>query len=212
MVHGGVRWGRGIIMVTGRQLLSEVRAGLRYRRVRSALLASAVPTLLNLVLGQIDSSPRTTRRDFLRWTTAGASTFFLAEAAAGFVAFFWPNKIGKFGSKINVPPASIPKVGEAPIVNRDGKFWLINNEDGALALYWKCVHLGCTVPWNETEKQFHCPCHGSIYNRDGVRIAGPAPRPLDIMALSASGGAVTVDTSKITQRSHYDPSQAVKLS
>jgi len=199
-------------MVVGRQLLSGVWSGLRTRRVRAALLSSAVPTLLNLMLGQIDSSPRTTRRDFLRWTTVGASTFFLAEAAAGFVAFFWPNKIGKFGSKINVAAADIPKVGAAPIVNRDGKFWLINNEDGALALYWKCVHLGCTVPWNETEKQFHCPCHGSIYNRDGVRIAGPAPRPLDIMALSASGGTVTVDTSKITQRSHYDPSQAVKLS
>jgi cytochrome b6-f complex iron-sulfur subunit len=199
-------------MVVGRQLLSGVWSGLRTRRVRAALLSSAVPTLLNLVLGQIDSSPRTTRRDFLRWTTVGASTFFLAEAAAGFVAFFWPNKIGKFGSKINVPAADVPKVGAAPIVNRDGKFWLINNEDGALALYWKCVHLGCTVPWNETEGQFHCPCHGSIYNRQGVRIAGPAPRPLDIMAVSVSGDAVTVDTSKITMRSNYDPSQAVKLS
>lgn len=198
-------------MVVGRQLLRGAWAGLRTRRVRAALLSSAAPTLLSLVLGRIDSSPRTSRRDFLRWTTVGASTFFLAEAAAGFVAFFWPNKIGKFGSKITVAPANIPKVGADPIVNRDGKFWLINNEDGALALYWKCVHLGCTVPWNETEKQFHCPCHGSIYNRDGVRIAGPAPRPLDIMALSVSGGTVTVDTSKITQRSHYEPSQAVKL-
>jgi cytochrome b6-f complex iron-sulfur subunit len=199
-------------MVVGRQLLSGVWSGLRTRRVRAALLSSAVPTLLNLVLGQIDSSPRTTRRDFLRWTTVGASTFFLAEAAAGFVAFFWPNKIGKFGSKINVPAADVPKVGAAPIVNRDGKFWLINNEDGALALYWKCVHLGCTVPWNETEGQFHCPCHGSIYDKHGVRTAGPAPRPLDIMAVSVSGDAVTVDTSKITMRSNYDPSQAVKLS
>jgi cytochrome b6-f complex iron-sulfur subunit len=198
-------------MVGARQLLGEVRAGLRNRRVRAALLSSAVPTLLRLVLGQIDSSPRTSRRDFLRWTTAGASTFFLAESAAGFVAFFWPNKIGKFGSKISVPPANVPKVGASPIVNQDGKFWLINNEDGALALYWKCVHLGCTVPWNETEKQFHCPCHGSIYNREGVRIAGPAPRPLDIMAISVDGANVVVDTSKITQRGSYSPSQAVKL-
>lgn len=198
-------------MVGVRQVLGEVRAGFRYRRVRRALLSSAVPTLLRLVLGQIDSSPRTTRRDFLRWTTVGASTFFLAEAAVGFVAFFWPNKIGKFGSKINVPAASVPKVGASPIVNQDGKFWLINNEDGALALYWKCVHLGCTVPWNETEKQFHCPCHGSIYNREGIRTAGPAPRPLDIMAVSVDGPNVVVDTSKITQRSGYSPSQAVKL-
>ncbi len=199
-------------MVVAQQLLKGAWSGLRTRRVRAALISSAVPTLVSLALGQIDSSPRTSRRDFLRWTVAGASTFFLAEAAAGFVAFFWPNKIGKFGSKITVPAANIPKVGGDPIVDRDGKFWLINNEDGALALYWKCVHLGCTVPWNPTEKQFHCPCHGSIYDKHGVRTAGPAPRPLDIMAITSEGGIVSVDTSKITQRNGYSPDQAVKLS
>jgi len=199
-------------MVVAQQLLKGAWSGLRTRRVRAALISSAVPTIVSLALGQIDSSPRTSRRDFLRWTVAGASTFFLAEAAAGFVAFFWPNKIGKFGSKITVPAANVPKVGADPIVDRDGKFWLINNEEGALALYWKCVHLGCTVPWNPTEKQFHCPCHGSIYDKHGVRTAGPAPRPLDIMAVSFDAGVVTVDTSKITQRSGFSPDQAVKLS
>jgi len=199
-------------MVVAQQLLKGAWSGLRTRRVRAALISSAVPTLVSLALGQINSSPRTSRRDFLRWTVAGASTFFLAEAAAGFVAFFWPNKIGAFGSKISVTAANVPKVGADPIVDRDGKFWLINTEDGALALYWKCVHLGCTVPWNATEKTFHCPCHGSIYDKTGVRIAGPAPRPLDIMAISVEGGAVSVDTSKITQRTGYSPDQAVKLS
>lgn len=199
-------------MVVAQQLVKGVWSGLRTRRVRAALLSSAVPTLAGVLLSQIDSSPRTSRRDFLRWTVAGASTFFLAEAAAGFVAFFWPNKIGAFGSKITVAAGKLPTVGGSPVVNQDGKFWLINNEDGALALYWKCVHLGCTVPWNEQEKQFHCPCHGSIYDRNGVRTAGPAPRPLDIMAVSVDGGNVVVDTSKITQRAAYEKSQAVKLS
>lgn len=198
-------------MVVAQRLLKGAWSGVRTRRVRAALLSSAVPTLAGLVLGQIDSSPRTTRRDFLRWTVAGASTFFLAEAAVGFVAFFWPNKIGAFGSKITVAPTNLPKVGAAPVVNQDGKFWLINNEDGALAIYWKCVHLGCTVPWNDQEKTFHCPCHGSIYDRNGVRIAGPAPRPLDIMAVSVEEGSVVVDTSKIVVRTGYQPSQAVKL-
>ena len=128
-------------------------------------------------LSQIDSSPRTSRRDFLRWTVAGASAFFLAEAAAGFVAFFWPNKIGAFGSKITVPAANIPKVGADPIVDRDGKFWLINNEDGALALYWKCVHLGCTVPWNATEKDVPLPLPRLDLRqaRGAHRRACPAP-------------------------------------
>lgn len=194
-----------------KQVGQRARASLENRTVRAALLSSAASAAVRFVVAQYDSSPRTMRRDFLRWTVAGASTFFLAEASVGFVAFFWPQKIGAFGSEVKVPPAQIPAVGAAPIVNRDGKFWLINNEDGMLALYWKCVHLGCTVPWNEAEKQFHCPCHGSIYNRFGVRTAGPAPRPLDIMTVKASGGSVTVDTGKITQRTDYSPSQAVKV-
>jgi cytochrome b6-f complex iron-sulfur subunit len=200
-----------MVMVGTVRLLKSAWSGLRTRRVRAALIASAAPTLLRFALGQTDSSPRTTRRDFLRWTVVGASTFFLAEAAAGFVAFFWPHKIGKFGSKITVSAANIPAVGAPPIVNRDGKFYLINNQDGALAIYWKCVHLGCTVPWNAASNDFQCPCHGSIYDRNGVRIAGPAPRPLDIMQIEVDGSNVVVDTSKIIVRTDYKPSQAVKL-
>ena len=184
---------------------------LRTRILRAALVASAVPSIVRLLAGRYESSPRTSRRDFLRWTVAGASTFFLAEAAAGFVAFFWPTKIGKFGTKITLSKEDIPQVGAAPIVNRDGKFWLINNEDGALALYWKCVHLGCTVPWNNDEGQFHCPCHGSLYNRQGLVTGGPAPRPLDLMRIDVEGDQVVVDTGKITERTGYSPDQAVKL-
>jgi cytochrome b6-f complex iron-sulfur subunit len=179
--------------------------------VRAALFSSAASVAVRVIASQYDSSPRTTRRDFLRWTVAGASTFFLAEMSVGFVAFFWPQKIGAFGSEIAVSAADIPAVGAPPIVNRDGKFWLINNEDGLMAMYWKCVHLGCTVPWIEAEKQFHCPCHGSLYDRNGVVTGGPAPRPLDLMKVTASGGNVTVDSGTITMRSSYDPSQAVKL-
>lgn len=184
------------------------------RVIRAALVASIVPNVVRLIAGRYESSPRTSRRDFLRWTVAGASTFFLVESAAGFVAFFWPNKIGAFGTKIDVPKSAIPEVGAAPIVNRDGKFWLINNEDGVLALYWKCVHLGCTVPWNNATGEFQCPCHGSIYDRHGVRLAGPAPRPLDLMTIEVGGESITVDTSTsgIKQRAAYDPSQAVKIS
>src|SRR6266542_1033606 len=103
---------------------------LRTRLWRALLLGAAVRGGVPFVVGRIDSSPRTSRRDFLRWTVAGTSTFILAEAAAGFLAFYWPIKIGKFGGKITVTKADIPAVGKAPIVQRDGKFWLINNEDG----------------------------------------------------------------------------------
>ncbi len=181
------------------------------RLVRAGAVAAAARGLARVLLGQLGSAPRTSRRDFLRWTVAGAGTFFLAEAAAGFVAFFWPTKIGAFGGEIQISRDAIPPVGAAPIVNREGKFWLIHNEDGVLALYWKCVHLGCTVPWNQPSGEFQCPCHGSIYDRRGVRLAGPAPRPLDIMRITTAGEGITVDTGEIIIRSEYDPSQATKI-
>jgi cytochrome b6-f complex iron-sulfur subunit len=158
-------------------------------------------------------SRRVTRRTFLRNTVLGGVGIVLIESAAGFVYFFWPNKTGAFGKEIPVPADAIPAVGAPPYVNQAGKFYLINNEDGALALYWKCVHLGCTVPYLEDADEFHCPCHGSVYDRHGVRIAGPAPRPLDLMPISVEGGTVTVDTNpdSLIVRSDYDPSQATKL-
>jgi cytochrome b6-f complex iron-sulfur subunit len=177
-----------------------------------APLLVRLATVVNRLQGH-GSMRRVTRRSFLRNTVLGSISVVLLQVVGGFVYFFWPNKTGAFGTVITVSADSIPAPGASPYVNQAGKFYIINNEpDGALAIYWKCVHLGCTVPWNEGEGDFHCPCHGSVYDRFGVRIAGPAPRPLDLMALTfdAQGNAV-VDTGDVIVRSEYDPSQAVPV-
>jgi cytochrome b6-f complex iron-sulfur subunit len=48
-----------------------------------------------------------------------------------------------------------------------------------MALFQRCVHLGCRVPWCGPSQGFECPCHGSKYNSIGEYNAGPAPRNLD---------------------------------
>ncbi len=48
-----------------------------------------------------------------------------------------------------------------------------------VAITSRCSHLGCSVLWVEASERFICPCHGSVFDADGVRVSGPAPRPLD---------------------------------
>ncbi len=81
-----------------------------------------------------------------------------------------------------------------------------------MALWWRCPHLGCTVPpYDMAADEFHCPCHGSIYNYEGERTGGPAPRLMDYMAVEIDNGDVLVDTGNIIERQDYQPSQAVPI-
>ena len=72
-------------------------------------------------------------------------------------------------------------------------------EEGFVALYQKCPHLGCRVPWCQTSQWFECPCHGSKYNRVGEKKGGPAPRGMDRFSLEVSGGNIVVDTAVAVQ-------------
>lgn len=181
--------------------------------VLGGLLAriAAITARLHSITGTTESK-KIARRGFVRNATLGAVVLILAQLGAGFVRFFWPNKTGDFGKQLTVPASNIPAVQGTPFQYTPGKFYLVHTNDGLMALYWKCPHLGCTVPWVPAEDQFHCPCHGSIYNYEGVRTGGPAPRPMDYMGLNlAPNGDVVVDTGDIRTRSNYDPSQAVQI-
>ncbi len=78
---------------------------------------------------------------------------------------------------------------ESVVKDKDGTYWI--------ALYQRCVHLGCTVPFRNDCSSFKCPCHGSHYNVDGEYLDGPAPRSLDRFQLSFNGDDVVVNTGVI---------------
>jgi cytochrome b6-f complex iron-sulfur subunit len=157
-------------------------------------------------------NPAQSRRSFMRWAILGGLAVAAAESGLIFVRFFWPNKTEAFGSELLAAKKdALPQVGAAPLRNDAGRFYLIRNEDGLMAFYWKCTHLGCTVPWNKDENQFHCPCHGSLFDRHGKVVGGPAPRPMDTMEVRIDGDNVFVHTGRIKPRSEFKPEQVTPL-
>jgi len=156
------------------------------------------------------TKPSIDRRKFLGLAWTGSLTLLFGQAAVAALNYIQPVSKGGFGGAVYAG-----KVEEFLVnsVNRimAGRFFISRTEDGLIALWQKCTHLGCAVPWVESEGQFHCPCHGSLFNRHGEVVGGPAPRPMDIFPVTINNGEVWVDTSKPTERSEFDPSQLTKV-
>ncbi|MGH2751408.1 MAG: ubiquinol-cytochrome c reductase iron-sulfur subunit [Actinomycetota bacterium] len=158
------------------------------------------------------------RRQFLNRAWTGSFLTFLGFFGMGTLSFLWPKVLGGFGTEINagnyddILEQVGPKGGFAPLFIPEGRFWLTFYEGTAegvayettgaadtklLALYRKCVHLGCSVPHCPSSSLFECPCHGSKYRLNGEYYAGPAPRGLDRFTVVRSGSSVVVDTGTV---------------
>ena len=70
--------------------------------------------------------------------------------------------------------------GQGAVIERDGaKVAAYRDETGATLLRSAiCTHMGCVVGWNEAERTWDCPCHGSRFTPKGEVMAGPAGSPL----------------------------------
>ena len=153
-----------------------------------------------------------TRRDFFRGGLLASLMLFGAEFGGASLAFLWPNLKGQFGSKIVAGALTDIKAyieqNDQPYYYGAGRFYIVPYDgtgtntiykglvqDELMALYQKCVHLGCRVPFCQQSQWFECPCHGSKYNRAGEYELGPAPTGLRRFPLSVEGKNVVVDTS-----------------
>jgi cytochrome b6-f complex iron-sulfur subunit len=143
------------------------------------------------------------------------------------IDFLWPRKVKGFGAPVDVPASTIPAPGGDPVRVVEGRFWLVNlaegeggSPGGLLALYQKCPHLGCTVPWRGNfefagrEGWFRCPCHASTFTKEGgILVSGPSPRPMDTMAIEVKpNGDIVVETGQIRKGGQDNPLRAVPYS
>ena len=167
------------------------------------------------------------RRQLLRYSIGGGIALWLLEVTAGTLGFLWPNLSGGFGSKVkigtlddvklantNLPiadgfPAYVPEARAYVVLIDPGRQQFLPGDDtsgggealNVRGLYQRCPHLGCKP--NPCLKNFwmECPCHGSRYDRLGIKAAGPqygpAPRSMDRFSASVDGaGVLTLDTGK----------------
>ena len=153
---------------------------------------------------------RFTRRDMLKtsWAVLGGLAFL--ELGVISLAYMQPRLAeGEFGGLITAGNvADFPNGSVTHIAN--GRFYLARLADGGfLALYQRCTHLGCSVPWDQEAGQLICPCHSSSFSVEGDVLNPPAPRPLDLFPISIANGVVQVDTSRPIQRTAFSPDQVV---
>jgi cytochrome b6-f complex iron-sulfur subunit len=172
------------------------------------------------------------RRQVLRTSLGVGLGLWLAELTAGTIGFIWPNLTGGFGGKITLgtidvvaanldirggptfkqgAPAHFLDARVFPVLLDPSRYEFVPGTspagDGAetnvRTLYQRCTHLGCTPNFCPANFWFECPCHGSRYDRLGIKVLGqqygPAPRSLDrFWSEVDKNGVLTVDTGKIT--------------
>jgi cytochrome b6-f complex iron-sulfur subunit len=177
------------------------------------------------------------RRMFLNRAVLGVTGFSAGVLGIGVLGFLWPTGSTGFGGKVNAgsldtimtyiatnkkpfyvplartyvrpyPKSALPAAKKVPAYAQV----ISGMEEGVVALYQRCVHLGCRVPWCDTSQWFECPCHGSKYNEAGEYQLGPAPTGLNRFKIVIEGDKVLVDTSNIipgpprgTNTTHQSP-------
>jgi cytochrome b6-f complex iron-sulfur subunit len=143
------------------------------------------------------------RRELL--AKLGMGSLIVAAAGAGLFTyeFFSPNvlfeapPIVKAGKPDQFPAYSVTLDAQSGI-------YLVNGAKGFYALGAICTHLGCLTAWKPELDLIACPCHGSRFNRDGVKVAGPAPQPLPWMKVWLSDdGYLMVDRSITLKEPEY---------
>lgn len=145
---------------------------------------------------------RLSRRALLGTGWCGFLLAIVGPAVAN-IRFLFPNVVHEGPTLLKVGRPEDYAPGTIAVLEEQ-RLFIIRDPEGFRALSAICTHLRCTtgpfVPpggeWKVTHSR--CPCHGSVFAKDGRVLQGPAPRPLDFYRVSlAPDGRLVVDTAAI---------------
>jgi uncharacterized protein (TIGR03382 family) len=73
-----------------------------------------------------------------------------------------------------------------------GTVYVVQTGADIIALSNICTHLGCGAPWDPEKKQFICPCHNGVFDRNGKVVSGPPPKPLMKFPVRVASGTIQI--------------------
>jgi len=115
-----------------------------------------------------------------------------------FLRFFFPRALYEPNTIVNIGYPSDFQTGVNQQFLQSNRIWVVVEPGRLFVIFARCTHLGCTPDWLQQEDMFHCPCHGSEYDPQGVNFAGPAPRPMDrCFVTKLANGSIQVDSSRL---------------
>jgi cytochrome b6-f complex iron-sulfur subunit len=133
------------------------------------------------------------RRDFLNEISAAALGITGLGGAVVSLNYISPNVLFEPPSRFRVGMPEDYPVNSVSFL-REQQIYVVRTTEGFTALSAVCTHLGCITEWHPDDNLIECPCHGSKFNREGTKVAGPAPRPLPHVSVQlAPDGQLVVD-------------------
>lgn len=133
------------------------------------------------------------RRNFLSQLALGLAFTTAAAVLLSWFRQFFPPQAGR-RKVVNLgDPEQFPV--DTYTFLKEHQLFVYRDHEGVRAVSAVCTHLGCIV--NRKPDGFECPCHGSVYDREGHVQGGPAPGDLECYRMGlATGGRLWVDPSE----------------
>lgn len=141
------------------------------------------------------------RRDFLGIAGIISAGLAVIGSILGMIFLLRPKVTPEVSSivRVGAPEEFTPGMVK---IDAENKVRVIATKEGIAAMSLVCTHLGCIV--KEDETGFTCPCHGSVFDKQGNVQGGPAPRALYWLAVSqAPDGTLLVDAKSDVEPDTY---------